>query len=106
MSEDDEADKSVVDASDDSTDDNDEEEGGGGLNFSWTKIAPVKDVNVTEIVDQEIAAGMTFAAPIVEADESVEDLNDSQFDFEDPKDESMLVEEDEAKDEEKTKEET
>ena len=95
---DDEADKSAVDASDDSTDDNDEEEGGGGLNFSWTKIAPVKDVNVTEIVDQEIAAGMTFAAPIIEADESVEDINDSQFDFEDPKDESMIVEEDEATD--------
>ena len=100
---DDEADKSAVDASDDSTDDNDEEEGGEGLNFSWTKIAPVKDVNVTEIVDQEIAAGMTFAAPIVEADESVEDINDSQFDFEDPKDESMIVEEDEATDDVITK---
>ena len=76
------------DESDESSED--EEANPGGLNFSWTAIPATGDVNVSQLVNEEISS-LTFAAPIVEAEDAVEDLNDSQFEFGEPNDESMTM---------------
>ena len=72
-------------SSDDSSDDGQEVE---GLNFSWAVI-PDKNISISQIINEEIS----FAAPNVEASEgSVDDGDNSQFEFHLPNDESMMVE--------------
>ena len=81
--------KDTTDDEDESSDEDDA--GAGGLNFSWTAIpANTQDVNLSQMVDEEMTQ-VRFSAPIVEAEEDVEEaMNDSQFDFNAPNDESML----------------
>ena len=84
------------DSSDESSEDDQEEEG-VGLNFSWADI-PESNVSINQIINDEISS-LSFAAPLVESEAgSVEDCDDSKFEFPLPHDESisMEVEEDDS----------
>eukprot|EP00092_Neocalanus_flemingeri_P083538 GFUD01104869.1.p1 GENE.GFUD01104869.1~~GFUD01104869.1.p1 ORF type:complete len:2801 (+),score=928.21 GFUD01104869.1:744-8405(+) len=90
----------------------------GGLEFSWTQIPPQSTANVSQLVNEEIktsiftpSAGtkspflfgkvesgyskqlqqsnLLFSAPLIESEDQNIDLNDSQFGFGEPHDESM-----------------
>merc|ERR550534_500994 len=77
--------------SDDSSDEDEADNNACGLNFSWTTIpSQAVDVNVSQIVQEEVAT-LTFSAPTVEGEpRDQDDVNDpQQFDFGDPHDESM-----------------
>ena len=76
----------------------DEEENDNcGLEFSWTKI-PSKNVGQSAEAEDKIASGdksfdscLLFWEPIVESNARNVNLNDSQFDFDKPHDESMEI---------------
>merc|ERR550534_3355829 len=80
--------------SDDSSDEDEADNNAGGLNFSWTTIpSQAVDVNVSQIVQEEVAT-LTFSAPTVEGEpRDQDDVNDpQQFEFGDPHNESMDME--------------
>ena len=79
------------DSSDESSDDGEVVE---GLNFSWAVVPTIQNVSINQIISEE-SSQISFAAPLVEDEGgSVEDCDESNFDFPLPNDESINMEED------------